>query len=233
MNTKITRSMSYGVYVMTAMDGDRPCGCTANSAMQITSEPPTVAVSINHNNYTNELIKKTGKVAVNILAEDSAPSIIGTFGFKSGRDNDKFEGIDYEMRDGLPVIKDSIGYMCLQVKETVETSTHTVFIGEITDADVFNNRTPMTYAYYHAVVKGKTPKNAPTYVADEDPAADAAPAPATPAPEAPAQEGPKKVWVCTLCGYEYEGDVPFEELPDDWTCPLCGAPKSCFELREK
>ncbi|MGI6216822.1 MAG: flavin reductase [Coriobacteriales bacterium] len=219
MDTKILRDLSYGVYVIGAMDGDRPCGCTANSVMQITSKPQIVALSINKDNYTHELIEKTGRLSVNILAEDTDPSIIGGFGFRSGRDTNKFDGVAYQMRDGLPVLEDSCGFFTLTVKDSIKTSTHTIFIAEMTDGEKFGNRTPMTYAYYHAVVKGKTAKNAPTY----DPEIDA--------PDAKPAEEPKVKWVCKVCGYVYDGDVPFEELPDDWTCPVCGVPKSEFEKR--
>ena len=94
MNTMIFRDMSYGVYVTTSMDGNRPVGCITNSIMQITSDPATIAVSVNHDNYTNSCIDKTGKFAFSILSEKSDPSIIGTFGFHSCRDTDKFSNVD-------------------------------------------------------------------------------------------------------------------------------------------
>ena len=233
MDTKILRSLSYGVYIVTALDGETPVGCTANSIMQITSKPATVAVSLNRDNYTNVIVQRDGRLAVSILAEDSDPKLIGSFGFKSSRNVNKFEDIEPAYCDEMPVIADSCGYFVAEVLDAIETTTHTVFIAEIVDGATNPGRRPMTYAYYHEVVKGKTAKNAPTYVEDEaapqpEPAAQAeAPAPA---PEPAADEGGFK-WVCLLCGYVYDGDTPFEELPDDWTCPLCGAAKSLFEKR--
>ena len=229
MNSKILRSLSYGVYVVTAMDGDKPCGCTANSIMQITSSPATVAVSLNRDNYTNVVVKRTGRFAVSLLAEDSDPSIIGRFGFSSTRNTDKFEGLDHTTVGDLPAIADSCGYFAAKVVDTLETSTHTIFIGEIVDDAENAGRTPMTYAYYHNVVKGKTARNAPTFDAELDAAP--APAAAAPAEEAPSAGGAQ--WKCLLCGYVYDGDVPFEELPDDWTCPICCAPKSSFRKIEE
>ena len=126
MNTKIFRSMSYGVYIVSTMDCERPTGCTANSAMQITSSPATVAVSINHDNYTNECIKRHGVFSLSILAEDSDASLIGTFGFRSGKDTDKFAQVDYRMAENVPVIRDSCGYVVCRVIDTMETATHTV-----------------------------------------------------------------------------------------------------------
>ena len=165
MNTMIFRDMSYGVYVTTSMDGNRPVGCITNSIMQITSDPATIAVSVNHDNYTNSCIDKTGKFAFSILSEKSDPSIIGTFGFHSCRDTDKFSNVDYEMAAGLPVIKDSCGYVVCRVIDTMETQTHTVFLGEVVEAESYgNDSAAMTYAYYHKVIRGKAPKNAPTFL---------------------------------------------------------------------
>lgn len=216
MNTKVLRSLSYGVYVVSTLDGARPTGCVANSAMQITSSPATIAVSINHDNYTNECISKSGMFAVSILAEDSSPSLIGHFGFQSGRDVNKFDTVSYEMQSGLPVLTDSCGYIVCKVVDRMETSTHTVFLGEAIGGETLKTTPAMTYAYYHNVIKGKSPKAAPTYIPDEDDTKAAEPA---------------KKWVCTICGYVYDGETPFEELPDTYTCPLCKQPKNKFELR--
>lgn len=166
MNKSAIYNLSYGVYVVTTWANGKPTGCTANSAMQITSNPATIAVSINHDNYTNECIKDTGVFAVNILGENCDPLVIGNFGFKSGRDCNKFEGNDPLIKNFLPIVSQASSFITCKVIDKMETSTHTVFLGEITDADVLNNDTPMTYAYYHNVIKGKSPKNAPTYQGD-------------------------------------------------------------------
>lgn len=215
INKNTFRSLSYGVYIVSTLDGTRPTGCVANSAMQITSEPATIAVSINHDNYTNACIEKTGKFALSILSEESNPGLIGTFGFQSGKDVNKFEGVDAIEAEGLSVIADACGYVVCKVIDKMETATHTVFLGEVIAADVLKEEEAMTYAYYHKVVKGKSPKNAPTYIADE--------------PEV-AKEEPKKEgkWVCSVCGYEYAGMISFEEVPEEFVCPLCKQPKSKF-----
>ena len=209
MNTNAFRKLSYGVYVVSTWDNGRATGCVANSAMQITSSPATVAVSINHDNYTNHCIADCGFFAISVLSEETDPSIIGTFGFQSGGDVDKFEGVSHAIRGNLPVISDACAYIVCQVIDKMETQTHTVFLGSVVDADVLGDQEPMTYAYYHKVVKGKSPKNAPTYLPEE---------------EAPAKEK----WVCSVCGYVYEGETPFEELPEDFVCPICKQPKSVF-----
>ena len=210
VNNNVFRNLSYGVYVVSTLDGTRPTGCVANSIMQITSSPATFAVSMNHDNYTNACIKKIGKFAISILSEQSNSDLIGIFGFQSGKDVNKFEGVDAFEKEGLSIVSDSCGYIVCKVIDQMETSTHTVFLGEAVAADTLKKEDPMTYAYYHKVVKGKSPKNAPTYI------------------EETKAEGK---WVCSICGYEYNGEVPFEELPEDFVCPLCKQPKSRFEFR--
>ena len=167
MNKNAFRQLSYGVYVVSTWDNGRATGCTANSAMQITSDPATIAVSINHNNYTNQCIQANGRFAVSILGENSDPGIIGTFGFKSGRDCNKFDEVSSEIKGFMPVVADACAYIVCEVIDKMETETHTVFLGKVTDADVLKKDDPMTYAYYHNVIKGKSPKNAPTYKAEE------------------------------------------------------------------
>ena len=166
MNKSAFWKLSYGVYVVSTWDNGRPTGCTANSAMQITSEPATIAISINHDNYTNQCIQESGKFAISILGEHSAPSIIGTFGFKSGRDNNKFDEVEKVLKGFMPVVADACAYIVCDVIDKMETDTHTVFLGKVVDADILKDDDAMTYAYYHNVIKGKSPKNAPTYIAE-------------------------------------------------------------------
>lgn len=163
MNKNVFRNLSYGVYIISTLDGERGTGCVANSIMQITSEPATIALSMNHDNFTNSCIAASGKFAVSILSETSASSLIGQFGFQCGKDVDKFDGVGFTVKEGLPVIDDSCGYIVCNVIDTMETSTHTVFLGEVIDGDILGDAPAMTYAYYHNVVKGKSPKNAPIF----------------------------------------------------------------------
>lgn len=214
MDKSILYQMSYGVYVVSTIDGDRPTGCVANSIMQITSDPVTVAVSINHKNYTNSCIKKHKKFSFSIISETQDPSIIGTFGFMCGEDMNKFEGINYDMLSGVPAIKSAIGTAVFEVIDTMETSTHTVFLGKMIDAVVYDkNAKPMTYAYYHNVLKGKTAKNAPTYVEEV---------------AEPDKSGTKlNKFRCKVCGYIHECED--EELPESFICPICKKDITFFE----
>lgn len=209
MNKNVFRNLSYGVYIVGTMDGKRPTGCTANSAMQITSEPATIAISINHDNYTNACIEKCGYFSISILAETSDPGLIGNFGFQSGKEKDKFDGIDYKLSEGIPVIPDSCGYIVCRVINKMETTSHTVFLGEVMEGEVLRKDAPMTYAYYHSVIKGKSPKNAPTYIAEEP---------------VKREEKQETVYVCSICGYEHRGEEPGE----GFRCPICGMGREKF-----
>lgn len=211
MALKIEQKLSYGVYAVTTWRDGEPKGCIANCAIQVTSEPATFAVSINHDNYTNECIKKSGKFAISVFAESTDPKIIGALGFKSGRDTDKFADVAWKVCGKLPVITDSCGYIACDVIDTMETATHTVFLGKLTSSDAFDARPQMTYDYYHKVVKGSSPKNAPTYVEKTE--------------DEKNEGGKKRKFRCTLCGYVYEGD----ELPADYICPICGVGPELFE----
>ena len=212
MDKKVLRNLSYGVYVVTSKDKDRNIGCVANSIMQVTSNPSVIAVSINHDNYTNKIIKETNVFGVSILKERVDANIIGTFGFKSSKDTDKFNNIDFKEILGIPVLKDTCGYMICKVIDTMETSTHTIFLGQVIESGDYTSENAMTYKYYHEYLKGSSPKNAPTYEEKSIISAD--------------KDNKTKKWKCSICGYIYEGD----ELPDDFVCPICGVGKEKFEL---
>ena len=214
MDKKVLRNLSYGVYVVTSREKDKNVGCVANSIMQVTSSPAVIAVSINHDNYTNKVIKENNKFGVSILKETTDPKIIGTFGYKSSRDNDKFDGIDFKEISEIPVLENTCGYMVCKVIDTMETSTHTVFLGEVIEADDYSTENPMTYKYYHENLKGSSPKNAPTYEETSTSQVD--------------KDSKKRRWRCSICGYIHEAD----ELPDDFKCPICGVGKEYFELVE-
>ena len=163
MNKNVLRSLSYGVYAVSTLDGERAVGCIANSIIQVTYD--TVAVSMNHENYTHECMEKTKKFAISILAEDTEMNTIAFLGFQSGRDKNKFEKIETIDVNGLSVVKNAVGYLVCEIVDKLDTETHTIFIGKILDGDIINEaKTPMTYAYYHEVKKGNSPKKAPTYL---------------------------------------------------------------------
>lgn len=208
---KVLRNLSYGMYAISVTDGQRPTGCIVNTVFQITSENPIVAVSLNKNNYTYQVIKQTGRFSVSILSEQTNRSVITTLGFTSGKDKDKFEGLKYHFVDNLPVLEEECsGALICDVVSMTETPTHIVILGKVVQAEEGKGAQPMTYRYYHEVVKGGTPKNAPSYVERQE--------------EESAGQGVE--YVCKICGYVHKGDIAAE--PEDYTCPICGVSKSNF-----
>ena len=168
MNTKALHKLSYGLYVVTSKKDDRLNGQIANAVIQVTSEPPTIAASINHNNLTWEYIKSSRVFAVSVLCEDTPMTFIGRFGFRSGRELNKLEGVDYRTGiTGAPIVlENAAAFMEVRVTQEIDVGTHTIFIGELVDADIISDKTCLTYEHYHQVKGGKTPKAAATYIAE-------------------------------------------------------------------
>ncbi len=172
-------NIGYGLYVVTSNDGKRDNGLIVNTVTQITNTPNRIAVTINKENYSHHVIKQTGIMNINCLSQDAPFSIFERFGFASGRNTDKFEGITPLRSDnGLAFLPQYINsFMSLKVEKYVDFDTHGMFICEITEARVINNNETMTYTYYQNNVKPK-----------------------------PQTEG-KKGFVCKICGYVYEGET--------------------------
>ena len=217
MELKTFQRISYGLYVVSSQSNGKFNGQIANTVFQITSEPPTIGVSINKQNLTHDFIQESHVFAISILAFDAPIQFIGHFGFKSGRELDKFKDINYKIGvTGTPVLLDNtVGCLETEVIGSFDAGTHTVFIGKVLDAEIVRDAEPMTYAHYHEIKKG----TAPTYIKKET----------------------KKVdkYICAICGYVYDSEIgdhdsgikpgtPFEELPEDWVCPVCGAGKDAF-----
>lgn len=230
MNSKALHKLGYGMYVIGARKGDRFNAQIANTVFQITSEPPTIAVSINKNNLTHEFIRENKVFTASVLCQSTPLSFIGHFGFKSGRDINKLEGINYKIGvTQAPVILDNaVAYLEAKVIKEVDVGTHTIFIGEVVEADVILEEACMTYDYYHQIKRGSTPKTAPSYVATEK--------------EVASTMVKMVKYECTVCGYIYDPELgdpdggikpgtPFGELPDSWVCPVCGASKDQFKRR--
>lgn len=170
MNRKALHLISYGLYVVTSTDGKAINGQIVNTVMQVASKPPMVAVAINKENLTCEYIRESHVFATSVLGTDTPMEVIGRFGFRSGRDIDKFESIRYRTgTTGAPVVLDyAIAYIEVAVTQEVDAGTHILFIGEVVDADILGEGEPMTYAYYHQVKGGKTPDKATVYIGEED-----------------------------------------------------------------
>jgi len=230
MDEKALFDVTYGLYVVTAKSGEKMNGLIANTVFQVTAEPINVTVCVNKQSYTHEIIRESGKFCVSILTEDTPMELIGLFGFRSGREINKFEGIKtINASGGSPVLAEHcIGYLECNLRREVDLGTHTLFVGELSDARVLKEDKPLTYAYYRQVKKGTTPKNAPTYRGSKEEAVS----------KTGSQETSQK-YRCQVCGYVYDpakGDIQnnikpgtaFEDLPSDWRCPVCGVTKDNF-----
>ena len=230
MNLKALHQLGYGLYIVGSKKGDKVNCQIANTVFQICSKPPIIAVAINKENLTHEFITESKVFAASILSHDTPLNFIGHFGFRSGRETDKLKDVHYNLgrETGSPIVLDyTLAYLEAKVINQTDVETHTIFIGEVIDADIVKEGEPLTYAYYHQVKGGTTPKAAPSYVEER-------------------KEATSKMakYKCTICGYIYDpesGDTdsgiksgtPFEEIPDDWVCPICGASKDQFEKIEE
>ena len=250
-------SLSYGLYIVAAKADGRAAGCVVNTFQQVTSSPLQVSVALNKENATTAAVRAAGRLTAACLSRDATMELIGTFGFHCSNDRDKFAACKADFdAEGVPyVAEQACARFSARVVQEIDLGTHVLFVGEVEEAERLGAGEPMTYAYYHQVKGGKTPPKASSYVPDAAPApvsamsADAAPAsvssaeapdaaaaepPATAASDAAAQGGsaqkaaPRYAWRCKVCGHiEYA-----DELPDDFTCPVCMVGKDMFERVE-
>lgn len=162
---KVFRDLSYGLYIVTSKDGDRLNGQIVNTVIQVTSDPPRVAVIINKKNLTHEFILKSQVFAACVLDESVTMKFLGPFGFRSGRDINKFETVKYKISTtGSPLVLEyTLSSLEAKVVSQMNLGTHTVFIGDVVNTEVFKEGSPLTYRFYHEYLKGKTPPNAPSY----------------------------------------------------------------------
>ena len=227
MDRSALGKITSGVYIVSSMKDGKYNGQIINSLFRVTAKPLTVAISINKENLTYEYIQASKAFSVSLLASSAAMTFIGLFGFKSGRDTDKFAQTKYKTgQTGVPIITDhSVAWLEAKVLQEMDCGTHVIFIGELIDFDNLADGPALTYDYYSNIMKGKSSKNAPTYAPKE---------------EAKPQAAVGVKYTCNICGYTYDpaaGDpehaikpgTAFEDLPADWTCPICGADKTQFE----
>ena len=213
--------VSYGLYIVCAGSKENGNGYISNTVFQVTSDPPRFATCCNKDNHTVGLIQSSGVFSVSVLQIDAGVRTIGAFGYKSGKDTDKLKEMDVRYGEtGVPIVlNDAIAFLEFKVVETLDVGTHLMFIGELVHSEVLDDNTdPLTYEYYRKEKKGVAPKNAPTYI-DKSKLEKAA-----------GGETFAK-YECPACGYIYDEEkegVKFDDLPDDWECPVCGEEKSEF-----
>lgn len=218
--------LTYGMFLLTAKDGEKDNGCIINTVAQITDASKRIVMSVSKRSYTHDMIQKTRKFNVSILTEETPVELIQRFGFQSGRTADKFAGFDAvkRSRNALYYLdRYANAFLSAEVTETHDYETHTLFVADVTEAVTLSGEASMTYQYYQ---EHKKPKKVQAEKKDNA-----------------GQKGEfpeMKKYVCGPCGYEYDpeagdpdnGIVPgtaFEDLPEDWVCPVCGLGKEVFE----
>ncbi len=210
IDNKALYNLSYGLFVLSAKGG-KENGCIINTAIQLTSNPLKISVCINKSNYTLDMIIQSGKFNISVLSTDATFEIFKHFGFETGKKVNKFPAFNVQYAsNGVPYVQDGANaYFSANVDKYIDLGTHVLIIGTVTESKVLSKTPSVTYAYYQANIKPKPTKKPATETSNG-----------------------KKVWVCKICGYVYDDNVekiPFENLPNDWVCPLCKHPKSDFE----
>ena len=249
MDRKALYRIGYGLYVLTAREGEKDNGCIINTLVQVTGEPCRVSIAVNKANYTCGMIERTGLFNVSMLTEKADFKLFQRFGFQSGKDADKFAGLPCpRLENGLLAVEETANAVLSgKVFSTVDLGTHLLFLADVTDARVLSGDESVTYSYYQRHIKpapaprpaaaaGKTVWRCPVcghvYEGEELPADYVCPICKHAGSEfvketvaaAPAAAG-KTVWRCPICGHIYEG----EELPADYVCPICKHPAAEFE----
>jgi flavin reductase (DIM6/NTAB) family NADH-FMN oxidoreductase RutF/rubredoxin len=228
MNIEAYFKISYGLYIVSSIRDGRKNGYISNTVFQVTAEPAQFAVACNKNNFTADLIQHSKVFSISVLERDPKPELISIFGYKSGKDLDKFSNIEFITgKTGAPILlENTIAWFECEVLKTIDVGSHLIFVGKVIDGDLIDGtREPLTYAYYREVKKGKSPKNAPTYIAVKS------------SEEIQLNKNPE--YDCSVCGYTFDSEkgdpargikpgTLFDELPDSWVCPICGAKKTEF-----
>jgi ferric-chelate reductase [NAD(P)H] len=165
MNLRALRKLRYGLYLVSSKKDDRFNGMIVNGITQVSAVPANFVVSINKENLTHEFIKASKVLSFAVLSKETPLDFIGRFGFKSGREIDKFEGINYKVgKTGAPIVLDNtLSYVEANVINEADLGTHTIFIAQMVDTDIIKEGEPMTYEYYTDVLHGPTSKRAPIY----------------------------------------------------------------------
>jgi flavin reductase (DIM6/NTAB) family NADH-FMN oxidoreductase RutF/rubredoxin len=243
MDHKAFTKISYGLYIVaTAFEGEK-AGYIANTVFQVTSSPPQIAISCHKDNHTLGVLQKSGVFAVSVLRKDTPAGLIGTFGYMSGKETDKFAGMNTIVKtSGAPVVLDScVAWLDCRVEKTMDLGTHIVFVGLVLDSGICSDDESLTYDWYRTKFKLLSPKNSPTYIGSETPGTSAENVQQTVVPvEQHAEPEDNEPYICVICGHVYypeEGDpslgippgTPFSDLPEEFRCPVCNAGKDYYK----
>lgn len=242
MKIKAFHKLSYGLYLIASEYQGQKAGYIANTAFQVTSSPPQLAISCHKDNFSAHVILDSGAFSLSVLKQAVNMKIVGDFGFMSSTDLNKFSGINYlKGASGSPVVTDSsVAWFDCKVVKSIDLGTHYLIIGEVIDSDILSDEEPLTYQYYREKYKMFSPKNSPTYIEKsklEEEAQSVLIEENSCGTDVTYFDGQR--YICAICGFVYdpeEGDptmgiapgTPFEELPESYRCPVCNAGKEYF-----
>ncbi|MBU2573849.1 MAG: flavin reductase family protein [Elusimicrobia bacterium] len=165
---KAVSRLSYGLYIVSSFDGEKLNGQLVNTVFQLTASPPRLAASLNKANLTRAYVEKSGLYSVSVLAQDAPMPFLGLFGFRTGRDINKFEKTAFKTLAGCPAVtENALAIVTIRAAQAVDMGTHTLFIGEVIAAETLKDGVPLTYDHYKSVKHGKTQKNAATFMPEE------------------------------------------------------------------
>ena len=165
IDTHALADMTYGLFIVGAKKDEKFNAMIANSVFQVTAEPPKIAIALNKQSLTHDYIKETGLFCVQPIAQEASMIFLGNFGFRTGKNYDKFAKVSYKLSpQGLPIVLDNtLSWMSVKVNQTIDLGTHTMFIGPVEDTQIIKEGQPLTYTYYQMVLRGKTPRGATTF----------------------------------------------------------------------
>lgn len=218
MNMDALYKLTHGVYVLGSRDGDRPDGSVVDAVMQVANKPWILALSCTNGSYTKHCIEMVREFSLSVLGKTTEPWVIANFGFRSSRTVDKWRSVKHYIQGGLPYLEDNIATMHCRVMQTITYGSNTLFLAEVVGCADTKSGEPLTYYDYRSYFKTEVIESFNKFQSAEKEE--------KMSEEVKNEEG--KHWVCTVCGYIYDEETPFEELPDDWVCPLCGVDKSYF-----
>ena len=209
--------LTHGLYVLGARDGDRMVGSLVDAVMQVANKPLVIALSCTNTSYTKKCIDETKEFSLSVICKAIDPFVVANFGYQTSKHINKWDNVDCFVKDNLPYLKDNLANFKCKVLSSEVFESNVLYLAEVVEALDSRDAQPLTYLDYRSYFKDDVIKSFENYKKEKKGNV--------------MSDTEEKKWVCTVCGYVYDGDVKFEDLPEDWLCPLCAVDKSFFELQ--
>ena len=219
MDLEALYKLTHGLYVLGGSKDGRLVGSIVDAVMQVANKPVVVALSCSNTSYTKECIESSGEFSLSVLCKDVDPFVVANFGFQTSREVNKWDNVKSVQKDGLPYLYDSLAHFRCKILSQNRFESNTLFVAEVVEASRCRDGDPLTYLDYRSYFKTDVMESFKKFIAEKE-------------KKMGSDKNNGKKWVCTVCGYVYDEETPFEDLPEDWVCPLCGVDKSFFELQD-